>query len=227
MIACAALVFVHAAATRQAFALDWLSAGEAQAGRIVGGDWWRVVTALSLHADLGHLLANLGMGSLLGLFVSQVLGAGLAWLAILLAAGIANGLDALIHSATYASIGASTGVFAALGILAVLTLTRQQSPWTRGLRRWLPLAGGVTLLVFLGLGGERTDVGAHLAGFLVGCLFGRGLSALGPRLPQGTTAQYAFGATAIGLFVLAWVMAFAAAGAPESIPLLPSSVWSL
>jgi membrane associated rhomboid family serine protease len=200
--------------SRQAFSFDWLTAGEAQTGLIMSGEWWRALTALTLHADVEHLLGNIGMGCLLGLFVSQVLGAGLAWLAILLAGGIGNGLNALVHPAAHTSIGASTAVFAALGIPTVLALTRQQSPWTRGLRRWLPLVGGVTLLFFLGLGGERTDVGAHFAGFFVGSLFGLGLSASGTRVPQGIQAQYAFGAIAIGLSVLAWVLAFALA--PQS-----------
>ena len=219
MIFCVALVFVHAAASWQAFSLDWLSVGEAQAGLIVGGEWWRVLTALGLHANAGHLLANLAMGSLLGLFLAQILGTGLAWLAILLAAGVGNFLNALAHPATYTSIGASTAVFAALGIIAVLTLSRQRSPWTSGLRRWLPLVGGVTLLALIGVGGERTDIGAHFAGFFVGCLFGGGLSGAGRRLPQGKKAQYAYGAAAIALFILAWLMAFEGAVAPDPMNL--------
>jgi len=212
MVFCAVLVFVHAAASRQAFSSDWLTAGEAQSGLIKGGEWWRIFTALTLHADFEHLLGNIGMGALLGLFVSQVFGAGLTWLAILLAGAAGNGLNALLHPAAHTSIGASTAVFAALGILTAQALTRRRSPWTRGLRRWLPLAGGMTLLFFLGLGGERTDVGAHFAGFFAGGLSGLGLTALGSRIPQGKVAQYAFGGIAMGLLVLAWSLAFATAG---------------
>ena len=38
-------------------------------------------------------------------------------------------------------------------------------PWRGGVRRWAPLGGGIMLLVFLGFSGERTDIGAHVAGF--------------------------------------------------------------
>ena len=62
------MVFVYSAANQRAFGRDWFAAGEAQAGLILDGEWERVVTALSLHADLGHLLSNLIAGSLFGLF---------------------------------------------------------------------------------------------------------------------------------------------------------------
>src|SRR5207237_567665 len=36
----------------------WFERGSAVAARILGGEWWRAVTALTLHANLAHLLAN-------------------------------------------------------------------------------------------------------------------------------------------------------------------------
>jgi membrane associated rhomboid family serine protease len=156
---CAVLLFLHGASRRQAFSHDWWSAGAAQAGLIVDGEWWRNFTALGLHADLGHLASNLVFGSLLGLLLAQLLGAGLAWLAILLAGALGNALNALLHPAAHTAIGASTAVFAALGILAALTWSHRAPLWRYGLRRWLPLAAGVMLLAYLGVGGERTDIG--------------------------------------------------------------------
>ena len=67
------------------------------------------------------------------------------------------------------------------------------------------------LLVYLGWGGERTDVGAHVAGFSTGVAFGAGLSLAGPRVPQGPAAQRAFGAVALALFCLAWFAALGSA----------------
>src|ERR1051325_4994308 len=85
-----ALVFVDSAATHQALGYDWLTNGEAVDGAILSGQWWRTVTALSLHADVGHLLANLIAGSVLAVFLAQILGSGVTWLSILASGAIGN-----------------------------------------------------------------------------------------------------------------------------------------
>lgn len=207
---CGALLFIHAATNRHAFSRDWLSAGEAQAGLIVSGQWWRVVTALGLHADYGHLLANAVAAGLLGLFLAQLLGSGLAWFTILLAGGAGNALNAVIQPSAHTAIGASTSVFGALAILAVLMLRYQASLWRPGLRRWLPLAAGVMVLAFLGIEGERIDVGAHIAGFIAGCLIGVGIIVLGPRIAQRSKIQIICWAATAALFVGAWLLALGA-----------------
>jgi rhomboid protease GluP len=208
----AVLLFLYGASRREAFSQDWWSAGAAQAGLIADGEWWRTLTALGLHADLGHLVSNLAFGSFLGLLLAQLLGLGLAWLAILLGGAGGNALNALLHPAAHTAVGASTAIFAALGILAALTWRRRAALWRRGLRRWLPLAAGVMLLAYLGFGGERTDIGGHIAGFAVGTAFGVGLAYADDRLPQGASAQWIFGVGALALFALAWLLALRAQG---------------
>jgi rhomboid protease GluP len=144
--------------------------------------------------------------------LAQLLGAGLAWLVILLGGVMGNALNTLLHPTAYTAIGASTAVFAALGLLAALTWSHRAPLWRYGLRRWLPLAAGVMLLAYLGVGGERTDIGGHFAGFAAGAASGIGLAYAGQRVPQGTSAQRAFGATALALFALAWLLALRAHG---------------
>ena len=209
---CAVLFFLYGAPRRQAFSWDWWSAGAAQAGLIADGEWWRTLTALGLHADIGHLASNLVFGSALGLLLAQLLGTGLAWLAILLAGGLGNALSALIQPATHSAVGASTAVFGALGILATLAWQRQAAIWRLRLRRWLPLAAGAMLLAYLGFGGERTDIVGHVAGFVAGGVLGAGLAFGGPRLLQGARAQWACGTAALALFALAWLLALRAHG---------------
>jgi hypothetical protein len=60
------------------------------------------------------------------------------------------------------------------------------------------------LLALLGVGGERTDIGAHFLGFAAGGAIGAAITLLGDRLPRGKAAQAAYGAAALGLFALAW-----------------------
>ncbi len=203
----AVLVVVFVADSRHLFGIDWSAAGYAGAGRILGGEWWRAFTALSLHADFGHLASNVVAGGVLGVLLGQALGPGLAWLIVFLAGGLGNAVNAAFQPAAHAAVGASTAVFAALGLLSALMWRRTLPRWRRGLRRWLPLAAGVALLAFLGTGGERTDIGAHFAGFAVGVAGGVALHLAGERLPAGRRAQYACGAAAIALFGVTWGLA--------------------
>lgn len=200
----AVLVFLHSAALRDAFGLDWLAAGAAQAGLIAEGQLWRSVTALGLHGDGGHLLGNIAIGGLFGLLLAQMLGGGLAWLAILLSGAAGNLVAALLRSPEHTSIGASTAVFGALGLLSALSWRHQAPARLQGLRRWLPLAAGVMLLAYLGMGGERTDILAHVTGFFTGIALGLGLAWIGPRLSLGAGAQLAYGAATALLLLVAW-----------------------
>jgi rhomboid protease GluP len=203
----AVLLFFFGAKRRHTLSIDWLAAGAANAGRILDGEWWRTITALALHIDLGHLMGNLAFGVVISLLVAELLGSGLAWLAILLAGTFGNALDALVHSAGQTAIGASTAWFGALGILSGHTRRSQVVPWRGGRRRWAPIGAGIMLLAFLGFGGERTDVGAHVAGFAVGVVIGFTLAHAAGRVPQGPLAQRIYGVLACGLFTLAWLLA--------------------
>ncbi len=205
----AALVFVFAAQNRGAFGLDWMAAGAGHAGAIRDGEIWRVVTALTLHADGEHLLSNVAFGGVAGALVVQSLGAGVGWLAIVAAGALANLFNAwLLQTPGDVSVGASTAVFAALGLLAGYSqrAASEQDPWRRGLRRFAPAAAGVLLLAFLGFGGERVDVGAHVLGFAVG--LGAGLALWrAPAAWFAWTRQIWAGAAAPVLVLLAWLVA--------------------
>jgi membrane associated rhomboid family serine protease len=201
------LLIVGLLQQRDAFGFDWLSAGKTQAGLIRQGEWWRAVTALSLHVESSHMVANLVIGGLIGLFTGQLLGSGLAWMSILLGGTAGNLLNAWIRSESHSSIGASTAVFAALGIVAAYAWKRRRQPGVSRLKRWAPIVGGVVLLGFLGTGGARTDVPAHVAGFLSGLLLGAVYGALGDRLVLGARTQWVLGMVALATLALAWTLA--------------------
>jgi membrane associated rhomboid family serine protease len=206
----AVMLVVAAAADRLWFGANWLAAGAADAGLILGGEWWRSFTALGLHADFGHLAANLASGTLIGMALAQVIGGGLAWLTILLAGGTGTFANAIFQPADHLSIGASTAVFAGLGVLTMLAWRRRSVGLNRGgLRSIAPLVAGATLLGFLGSGGgqDNIDVAGHLAGFLAGGAVGFGVHVLGDRLPFGPRAQAGYGALALAIFAFAWTIA--------------------
>lgn len=210
IVYCALMLFFFAADQRNAFGIDWSALGAANAGAMRAGEWWRAITALSLHVGLSHLLGNLGFGVLFGLLAAPVLGSGLAWLATLLAGGLGNAVNALLQPADHTAVGASTALFGTVGILAMHAWLKRPVRWRGGLRRLAPLGGGVMLLAFLGFGGKNVDIGAHVLGFLVGCAIGAFIVLCDARLPQGRNAQRAYGVAALMVFGLAWAMAFLA-----------------
>ncbi|WP_236015029.1 rhomboid family intramembrane serine protease [Geomonas anaerohicana] len=152
------------------YPVDWIDIGNAHAGLILKGEWWRLATALTLHADALHLISNLAIGGVFIVYLCRDLGSGLAW-TLLLASGVCGNLaNAYVQLPSHTSVGASTAVFGAVGILGALTMMRYRHHLRR---RWpLPIAAALSLLVLLGTEGERTDLGAHLFGFMFGCLLG-------------------------------------------------------
>jgi membrane associated rhomboid family serine protease len=175
----------------------WIDRGSADAAAILRGEWWRAVTALTLHADAGHVAGNAVMGGLLLALLARSLGPGVASAVMLLSGVAGTFLAAALRRQDFVSIGASTAVFGALGALAALPRDSR--------RVWMPVIGGLALLSFLGTA-KRADVTGHLCGFVSGLLVGAAVSRL-PKL-QSRAAQ-AFLAVAAGcLPVVAWLAAF-------------------
>lgn len=205
----AGLLMVVAVCLEQSvLGFDWLLAGRLDAGALTGGEWWRAVTALTLHADLRHLLSNLVFGSFLGYFAARHMGTGLAWAAIVAAGALGNVLNAALAGPDHLSIGASTAVFAALGLLAAFTWRRSLADGMSIRARVAPLVAGVALLAYTGTAGANTDVGAHLTGFVAGVAAGAALARAHLRTRPAT--QLAFGAGALALVGAAWLRALAA-----------------
>ncbi|MDZ4199577.1 MAG: rhomboid family intramembrane serine protease, partial [Kiritimatiellia bacterium] len=152
----------------------------ADSGAILSGEFWRTITALTIHADPEHLGGNLLSLFLLGWAVCRIFGSGLGWSLILLAGIAGNTATAIWTAGNHLSVGASTACFGALGILTGVRLTRRsgeiRNPLSFRNRDWIPLAAGLAVLALFGTG-PRSDLAAHAFGFglgtLLGALFGR------------------------------------------------------
>lgn len=189
-------------------------AAHSNAIRFQNGEWWRVVTALGQHADIGHLLGNMLFILLLGWLVCRKFGDGLGSLLILLS-GIAGNMIVASLPSHHRSVGASTSSFGALGIICIamsLEYGRQfgwKSVWSQA---WVPIGAGLAMLGFLGAG-EGSDLGAHLFGLLAGvCLalpFSIPAKLTIPGFVQKVCAGFAF-----FLFFLAWRAALMHVGRP-------------
>lgn len=201
------MMAVAYAAGRGWSGFDWLESGALNGAIPSTHEWWRVATALTLHADVGHLVSNLLFGVVLGYLASRSLGGGIAWAGILVGAMMGNALDAMWMPEQQRSIGASTAVFAALGILSAYAWVLETATNLRWAKRLGPLIAGVILLGFLGAGGERTDVVAHVTGFLSGCVLGVMLGKLPEHRFESRVLQLSAGAFTVLTLVAAWLFA--------------------
>ena len=151
-----------------------LQRASADAEAICAGEWWRAITALTVHADLPHLLGNTIFMLVFGHAVCCLMGEGLGWV-LMLAAGTAGNLTvSYLVKDPFSSVGISTSCFGALGVLsmdrsisAYMQFGLLRSIWSR---TWIPLCAGVALLAYLGTG-PNSNMASHLFGFLYGMVF--------------------------------------------------------
>jgi rhomboid protease GluP len=202
------LLLLHAASGPWLDSSPWFTAGAASSRAVMEqGQWWRLITALTLHADQGHLVGNCVIGGVMAHLLCKSLGSGTAWLAMLLSAFFANFLNIALRVDPHYSVGFSTAVFAAIGIFCGRQLLNRSA-----VRQFLlPLGAGTGLLVMLGSGNEggRTDLGAHFFGLICGLACGLFLRIAGlDRQGNRQSLQKMLFAAALILTALSWLRAF-------------------
>ncbi|MCM0756817.1 rhomboid family intramembrane serine protease [Desulfovibrio aminophilus] len=209
-LAMAALLAFHALVTSRLpelgfFRLFCFDMGPARAALILGGQWWRAATALTLHADAGHAFSNAVIGGIFIALACRELGNGIGWFLILAGGVLGNICNALIQPPEHASIGFSTAVFAAAAILSGLRAARGGLEF-RGFVA--PVAAGLGILAMLGSAGEHTDLGAHLMGFAVGLVLGLAAGVLGRAVEPPAWLRRTMELAALALLPAAWAWAW-------------------
>ncbi|MBI4805256.1 MAG: rhomboid family intramembrane serine protease [Desulfovibrio sp.] len=195
------------------FLKDWHTRGSGDTGLMAAGELWRAVTALTLHADIAHLVGNVCLGGTFLLLLAGEIGLGSAWFLSLAGAVWANLVKIPLQASGYRFLGSSTAVFAALGVLAGVRLIRlgRNLSW----RRALPFAAGLMILAFLGVGSEeearRIDLAGHFMGFGAGFVLGlvyAGLERITKK--NGRPLSPWLGTAAAMTVILAWAWALLA-----------------
>lgn len=176
------------------------------ASHILDGEWYRSVTSLLLHANALHLLGNMVGLALFGTGVCSVTGWGVGWVLILTSGILGNVINAFLYKSGHVSIGASTAIFGALGVLSSYQFLRKMKESGTWFQALLPVAAGLALLGFLGAS-KNTDITAHLFGFSAGIFLGLLYSWLIKRPLQWS---YQLGALLIVIAVIAgaWIGPF-------------------
>jgi membrane associated rhomboid family serine protease len=193
--------WLQATATR----LDLDSAGRMDSIAVAHGQWWRLFTAVWLHADIAHLAANATIGFVLLGLTMGLYGTGAGLLAAYLAGAGGNLAVWLLASDLHLSLGASGMVMGSLGLLAVQSFSlRRQTPHAA---KYIlsGVLGGLMLFILLGLS-PGSDLLAHLGGFLTGLLLGAGF-ALVPNIAQKPKINFLSGLLFVLLVIIPWWLA--------------------
>ena len=183
----------------------WFDRGSASAARILQGEFWRTITAITLHADLAHVLGNVTACVVLVPPVSQALGPGTGLWVLLLSGAAGNALTALVHGAPYSSVGTSTLTFGAIGVLTAQALVARWRGRPTRRRLWVVIVASLVLLAMLGTA-KGADILGHVFGLLAGAVLGL---VAGLARPRSVTPpiEWALVVAAMALVVACWWIA--------------------
>ncbi len=187
------------------------SSGICNVGLVRAGEWWRALTATTLHADIGHLAMNAVFGILLLGVAMGRFGSGLTLLVTSICGFLANLVPVLWREDRVSGLGSSGVVMAALGLLAADAAfqywRRKQPP------RLIAegIAAGLMLFVLVGVS-PTSDVATHTAGVLGGFLLGLPLASLPVTRIRRPAWNFAAGLSYCTLITWAWIRALAIPG---------------
>lgn len=170
------------------------------------GEWWRLLTALTLHADALHLLGNCLIGGFMVHLLCKTLGYGTGWLLLFISGSAGNLINIAVRESTHHSVGFSTAVFAAIGMFSGLQLDQKKFSLMNII---IPVGAGMGLLAFLGTEGRQTDLGAHLFGFCCGIAAGLIVSATKlTKTADNSLWQRCLFLFALSLLLFSWCLAY-------------------
>jgi len=186
---------------------------------LVGGEWWRIVTAMFVHVGLLHLATNMWCLWNLGLLAEPLMGSVGVFAVYILTGAAGNLLSTLVNWLTPiheagtvvfpVGAGASGAVFGIAGALIIL-LKSPRLPVPafelKKLRRSVIYFAAINLVLGLSIsGGTRVfgsgisiDNMAHLGGFSCGLLFA---TPMVPRLGSPRPVFYTRLRLAVGMIV--------------------------
>jgi membrane associated rhomboid family serine protease len=149
-----------------------IGAGASLTHAVAAGEYWRLASAMFLHANWLHLAVNVFMLWFLGRFFEQLVG-GIRFFVVYFTAGVMGNLASYLWRTGPVSVGASSSIFGILGgALVVLLLSKGKVPesWRRSMIFVLALVIGLNFLP--GLDIKVIDNFAHLGGLVGGALVG-------------------------------------------------------
>lgn len=150
-----------------------IAAGGVEASRVWGGEVWRLLSALFVHAAVWHLGLNMWVLWQVGRILERVQGSARYTLVYLVSGVFGFSASLLLHGGI--SAGASGAIFGVVGGLLALAAVTRETPFGRYLFRALGPFVLATLLIGFLL--PFVDNAAHVGGLVAGFLLSYGLFA--------------------------------------------------
>lgn len=173
--------------------------------RTTNGEWWRLVTTMSVHSGILHLLVNLAALVQVGLILERLVGV-VTFATVYVVAGVLASLVCLSADAVAVSVGASGAIFGTYGLLlaSLLRGALQRSPLTIPLATAKTFGPPAAAFILYNVAFGSLDGAAHAAslavGFGCGIVLTRGASECEPAVRR---AAVALAATAVIVVALA------------------------
>jgi membrane associated rhomboid family serine protease len=165
---------------------------------VAHGDWWRLITAAFLHANLIHIAFNMLALWWFGGPVEEYLGR-TRFVLLYLVSGLAGSAGALLQAPATPTLGASGAIF---GILGAMLILEWQATGRLG-------GNAMTLIVInlaIGFAYSGISWGGHVGGLVGGILgtlafarFGRGQAAYGRLGVAGLAGLALIGAASVAI----------------------------
>ncbi|KOS67025.1 Rhomboid protease gluP [Lysinibacillus contaminans] len=135
---------------------------------VLTGEWWRIFSAMFLHAGFMHVLFNMFSLYLFGPELEKIAGKARFATIYLISGIVGNVATYLFNDSSYASLGASGAIFGIFGAFGALVYyTRHTMPMLRKLI--LPIIVISVIMTFLQ---SNVNIYAHLGGLVTGFLLG-------------------------------------------------------
>jgi len=142
---------------------------------VLKGEWWRLFTAMFLHAGMTHLLMNMFSLYLIGRGAEMYFDRR-SYITIYLFSGLIGGLASLYIHPVSVGIGASGAIFGIFGALAGFFLAHREKiqEHTKAFMKDFSII--IVINIVLGLSIPSIDMSAHIGGLIIGFIGGFMLS---------------------------------------------------
>ncbi len=171
----------------------------------VGGQWWRLFTAMFLHAGLFHILFNAWALWIFGTMMEREVGTGRFLLIYFVSGFVASAASYAFGPAIAIGVGASGAIFGVFGAFVAYNYRRRHLAMASANLRWAMTLILLNAMLAFAFGGV-IDWRAHLGGFLAGLVAGLAAEGFGAGRAQRallTLVGFA-GLAAAGVALVVW-----------------------